>query len=183
MRVIGQIPICWDPDRDAAIQRAHDQFRWFGGGWAVNSDLPTTAGFDGATQFVRPEDVAESIPCGPDLDAIVDSVRNTGKPDSPTSRWCRSADESQDLFLKEAAGSLLEQAPKRIALKGETCHRGKGIYDDESADEPKRAVPGRPTRAGRAAWRRGRTRRTSPTRTTSPPPDGYWVSRPCRLRR
>ncbi len=65
VRVIGQIPVCWDPDRDAAIARAHDQFRWFAGGWAVNSDLPTTAGFEGATQFVKPEDVAESIPCGP----------------------------------------------------------------------------------------------------------------------
>ena len=47
VRVIGQIPICWDPDRDAAIARAHDQFRWFAGGWAVNSDLPTTAGLRG----------------------------------------------------------------------------------------------------------------------------------------
>jgi hypothetical protein len=70
-RVIGQIPVCWDLDRNAAVKRAYDQFRWFGGGWHVNADLPTTAGFAGATQFVRPEDVAESIPCGPDLDGIV----------------------------------------------------------------------------------------------------------------
>jgi G6PDH family F420-dependent oxidoreductase len=28
-RVIGQIPVCWDPDRDTAVKRAHDQFRWF----------------------------------------------------------------------------------------------------------------------------------------------------------
>jgi G6PDH family F420-dependent oxidoreductase len=72
-RVVGQVPVCWDPDRDAAIERTHDQFRWFAGGWAVNADLPTPAGFAGATRFVRPEDVAESIPCGPDLDAIVDA--------------------------------------------------------------------------------------------------------------
>jgi len=48
-RAIGQIPICWDPDEDTAKKRAHDQFRWFGGGWAVNADLPTPAGFAGAT--------------------------------------------------------------------------------------------------------------------------------------
>jgi len=42
--------------------------------WAVNADLPRTAGFAGATQFVRPEDTADSIPCGPELDAIVDAV-------------------------------------------------------------------------------------------------------------
>ena len=31
VRVVGQIPICWDPDRDTAVKRAHEQFRWFGG--------------------------------------------------------------------------------------------------------------------------------------------------------
>ena len=29
VRVVGQIPICWDPDRDTAVKRAHEQFRWF----------------------------------------------------------------------------------------------------------------------------------------------------------
>ena len=74
-RKIGQVPICWDPDRDAAVARAHDQFRWFAGGWAVNSELPTPAGFAAASQFVRPEDVAEQIACGPDLDELAESVR------------------------------------------------------------------------------------------------------------
>lgn len=74
-RKIGQLPISWDPDRDAAVKRAHEQFRWFGGGWKVNAELPGTAGFAAASQFVRPDDVAQSIPCGPDVEAIVDAVR------------------------------------------------------------------------------------------------------------
>ncbi|TMU90158.1 LLM class F420-dependent oxidoreductase [Streptomyces sp. DASNCL29] len=72
---IGQIPICYDPDRDAAIARAHDQFRWFGGGWKVNSELPGPASFAGATQFVRPEDVAASIPCGDDVGEFTELIR------------------------------------------------------------------------------------------------------------
>ena len=52
-RKIGQIPICWGPDKDAAIAKAHDQFRWFGGGWGVNADLPTPHGFAGG-EPVRP---------------------------------------------------------------------------------------------------------------------------------
>ncbi|MDT7567062.1 MAG: hypothetical protein QOG76_5686, partial [Pseudonocardiales bacterium] len=40
---IGQVPISWDPNRDAAIDRAHDQFRWFAGGWKVNAELPGTS--------------------------------------------------------------------------------------------------------------------------------------------
>jgi G6PDH family F420-dependent oxidoreductase len=109
VRVVGQIPICWDPDRDTAVQRAHDQFRWFGGGWAVNADLPTTAGFEGATQFVRQEDVADSIPCGPDLDAIVDAVRKYWEAGFTDIALVQIGDDSQELFLKEAAGSLLEK--------------------------------------------------------------------------
>jgi G6PDH family F420-dependent oxidoreductase len=71
---VGQVPISWDPDRDKAIARAHDQFRWFAGGWKVNAELPGTAAFAAATQFVTPEDVADNIPCGPDVDAHVQAV-------------------------------------------------------------------------------------------------------------
>ncbi|WP_020659601.1 TIGR03557 family F420-dependent LLM class oxidoreductase [Amycolatopsis benzoatilytica] len=69
-RKIGQLPVCWDPDRDAAVRRAHEQFRWFGGGWPVNAELPGTRAFAEATQYVREEDVAAGIPCGPDVEPI-----------------------------------------------------------------------------------------------------------------
>jgi G6PDH family F420-dependent oxidoreductase len=71
---VGQIPVCFDLDRDAAVSRAHEQFRWFAGGWKVNAELPGTAGFAGATQFVTPADVAESIPCGSDVDEFVNAI-------------------------------------------------------------------------------------------------------------
>lgn len=108
-RAIGQIPICWDPDRDAAIARAHEQFRWFAGGWAVNSDLPTTAGFAGATQFVRPEDVADNIPCGPDLDAVVEAVSAFWEAGFTDIALVQVGGESVEPFLEEAAGPLLER--------------------------------------------------------------------------
>jgi Luciferase-like monooxygenase len=107
-RVVGQIPVSWDPDRDAAVERAHDQFRWFAGGWEVNADLPTPAGFAGATQFVRPEDVAENIPCGPDLDAIVDAVRPYWEAGFTDVALVQIGGEARDLFLKEVAQPLLE---------------------------------------------------------------------------
>jgi G6PDH family F420-dependent oxidoreductase len=72
---VGQIPVCYDPDRDAAVARAHEQFRWFAGGWKVNAELPGTPAFAAATQFVTPDDVAASIPCGDDVDAFVEAVR------------------------------------------------------------------------------------------------------------
>ena len=108
VRVIGQIPICWDRDRDVAVARAHDQFRWFAGGWSVNADLPTTAGFAGATQYVRPEDVAESIPCGPDLGAIVSAVSAYWEAGFTDVALVQIGDEGQDAFLDEAAIPLLD---------------------------------------------------------------------------
>jgi hypothetical protein len=97
------------PDKDAAIARAHDQFRWFAGGWAVNADLPTPAGFAGASQFVRPEDVAETIACGPDLDELVAAVQPYWEADFTDIAVVQVGDEGQQRFLDEAAGPLLEK--------------------------------------------------------------------------
>jgi G6PDH family F420-dependent oxidoreductase len=72
---IGQMPICFDTDRNAAIARAHSLFRWFGFGWKVNAELPGPSAFDAASQFVREEDVAESIPCGDDVDAVIQAAK------------------------------------------------------------------------------------------------------------
>jgi G6PDH family F420-dependent oxidoreductase len=108
-RKIGQIPICWDPSEDAAMERAHEQFRWFGGGWAVNADLPTPAGFAGASQFVRPEDIAQTIPCGPDLDAIVEATRAYVDAGFTDIALVQVGDEGQSAFLEQAAGNLLSK--------------------------------------------------------------------------
>src|SRR3954454_2016665 len=72
---VGQMPISYGADTDAAVKRAHSLFRWFGLGWKVNADLPGTAGFDAASQFVREDDVAEGIPCGDDLDAVLEAAK------------------------------------------------------------------------------------------------------------
>ncbi len=108
-KAIGQLPICWDPDEKAAVERAHEQFRWFGGGWDVNADLPTTAGFSSASQFVTPDDVAESIPCGPDLDRIVEAVGAFWEAGFTDVALVQVGDQGQQRFLDEAAGPLLEK--------------------------------------------------------------------------
>ena len=108
-RAIGQIPICWDTDKEAAVARAHDQFRWFAGGWQVNADLPTPAGFAGATKLIHPEDVADSIPCGPDLEAIVAAVAEYWGAGFTDIALVQIGDETQERFLAEAAEPLLKE--------------------------------------------------------------------------
>lgn len=108
-RAIGQVPICWGPDKDAAVERAHELFRWFGGGWAVNADLPTPAGFEAASQFVRQEDVGSAIACGPDLDELAESLRPFWEAGFTDVALVQIGDESQDRFLDEIAPELLEK--------------------------------------------------------------------------
>jgi G6PDH family F420-dependent oxidoreductase len=72
---VGQIAVAYDADRDGAVERAHAQFRWFGLGWKVNADLPNPDSFEGATRFVTPQQVAESLPCGPDVDEHVEKIK------------------------------------------------------------------------------------------------------------
>ncbi|MFE3098819.1 TIGR03557 family F420-dependent LLM class oxidoreductase [Nocardia tengchongensis] len=107
-QVTGQVPISWDTDRNKAIHRAHDQFRWSTGGWDVNANLPTPAGFAAATQYVSPRDIAEQIPCGPDFDAIAESVRPYREAGFTGIALVQIGDEQQDRFLAEAAPPLLD---------------------------------------------------------------------------
>jgi G6PDH family F420-dependent oxidoreductase len=72
---VGQIAVAYDADRDAAVARAHEQFRWFGLGWKVNADLPNPDSFESATQFVTRDDVAEQLACGPDVEEYVEKVK------------------------------------------------------------------------------------------------------------
>jgi G6PDH family F420-dependent oxidoreductase len=71
----GQAAVCYGPDEAECRKIAYDQFRWFGFGWNVNAELPGPASFDSASQFVREDDVAKGIPCGPDVEAHVAAVK------------------------------------------------------------------------------------------------------------
>jgi G6PDH family F420-dependent oxidoreductase len=104
---IGQVPICWDLDEDTAVRRAHEQFRWSGLGWKVNAELPGTAGFAAATQFVRPADVAEQITCGPDVDAHVKAVQPYLKAGFTDVAIVQIGGDRQEAFLQWATDQLL----------------------------------------------------------------------------
>ena len=72
---VGQIAVCYDPDRDAAVARAHHQFRWFGLGWKVNADLPNPESFAAATEMVTPGQVGDQLACGPDVEEHVTKIQ------------------------------------------------------------------------------------------------------------
>lgn len=106
---VGQLPVCYDTDRDRAVQRAHDQFRWFSGGWKVNSELPHPDSFDAATRYVRPEDVAKSIPCGDDPQAVVEAVRQFTDAGFTEVALVQIGGDTQHDFLEWAGTELLPE--------------------------------------------------------------------------
>ena len=75
----------------------------------MNADLPTPAGFAAASQFVRPEDVAESIACVSDLDNMVEIVRPYWDAGFTDIALVQVGDNGQQAFLDRAAGPLLER--------------------------------------------------------------------------
>jgi len=104
---VGQIPVSYDPDRTTAMNRAHANFRWFAGGWKVNSELPGTQAFTAATQFVRPEDVAEQIPCGADVEEFVEKIRAFADAGFDQIALVQAGGEAQGAFLDWASATLL----------------------------------------------------------------------------
>ncbi|MGQ0624611.1 MAG: TIGR03557 family F420-dependent LLM class oxidoreductase [Sporichthyaceae bacterium] len=103
----GQLPICYDPDPAAARRRAHEQLRWFGAGWKVNAELPGPSAFAAASQFVREDDVAEAIPCGADVEAVVEAVRPWREAGFTHLALLQVGEEHQKGFLDWAEKDLL----------------------------------------------------------------------------
>lgn len=105
-RKVAQLPISWGTDSDAAVERAHRLFRWSAGGWKVNAELPGTAGFDQASSSVRPEDVAEQIPCGDDIDAVVAAAQKFFDAGYTDLALVQIDASEQDAFFKATAQLL-----------------------------------------------------------------------------
>ncbi|GAB2867323.1 LLM class F420-dependent oxidoreductase [Actinoallomurus bryophytorum] len=104
---VGQIAIAYDTDRDAAVKRAHEQFRWFGLGWKVNADLTGPPAFESATRFVTPDQVAEQLPCGPDVDEHVRKIKPFFDAGFDEIALVQIGGEQQDDFIAWAERELL----------------------------------------------------------------------------
>ncbi len=116
----GQLAVCFDTDLDAARTRAWEQFRWFSAGWKVNAELPGTSAFAAASDAIRPEDVAASIPCGSDVDAVLEAVDRFADAGYSHLALVQVGGEHQGPFIEWAADGLLERA--RAARSGPAEH-------------------------------------------------------------
>jgi coenzyme F420-dependent glucose-6-phosphate dehydrogenase len=73
--VYSQLTLCWGPDRDEAIDLVHRVWPNTGVPGQLSQDLPTPAHFEQAVEIVDRDMIAESVPCGPDVEAILQTAR------------------------------------------------------------------------------------------------------------
>lgn len=71
----AEASVCWARDEAQAVRVARERMRFGLLGWEVMAELPTTVGFEAATRFVRDEDIAQQMPCGPDPERHVAAIR------------------------------------------------------------------------------------------------------------
>ena len=71
----AQVTLCWAESEDDAKRTAHRIWPIAGLGGDLNQELPLPRHFEQAAESVSPDDVAEAIPCGPDVDRIVAEAR------------------------------------------------------------------------------------------------------------
>src|SRR5262245_8686021 len=73
--VIGQLTLCFDHDRDKAIDTALEVWPNAGVPGQLSQDLPTYTHFEQVAALVTRDTIAETIICGDDVDAVVKAAR------------------------------------------------------------------------------------------------------------
>ncbi|MFI5982455.1 TIGR03557 family F420-dependent LLM class oxidoreductase [Streptomyces sp. NPDC051555] len=73
--VLGGLKVCWDTDRDRAVDTAHRIWPTEHLPGELAQILPTPAHFEQASQLVTRDQVAQDVPCGNDVEEHVTAVR------------------------------------------------------------------------------------------------------------
>jgi hypothetical protein len=113
----GQLPVCYGADEESCQKLAHEQWRWGIFDWKVNSELPNPTSFDSATRHVRPEDLAERIPCGPDVAKHVAAARAWADAGFTHLAFVQVGGAMQDVFIDWAQHGCCQRCA-RIASRG-----------------------------------------------------------------
>ena len=71
----AQLNVCWAEDREAARKTVHQVWPNTGLPGQLAQDLPTWTHFEQAVELVTEDDATKSVPCGPDVEPILESVR------------------------------------------------------------------------------------------------------------
>jgi G6PDH family F420-dependent oxidoreductase len=111
--VYGQVGVCWGPSRDDAIRTVHEIWPTSSIPGEASQELPMPAQFESLASLVTPDQVAESIPCGPDLQPILDSIQQALEV-GVTHVYVHQIGPQQDEFLQVAEREILPEIRSRM---------------------------------------------------------------------
>jgi G6PDH family F420-dependent oxidoreductase len=103
----GQVAVAYGPDEAECRRRVREQFRFFGLGWPVNSELPYPRSFTMASAAVSEDEAVAQIPCGPDVERHVAAVRQFADAGFTHVAVVQVGDATQPDFLDFAQKELL----------------------------------------------------------------------------
>ena len=70
----NEVPIAPGPDRQRALEQAHEMIRFASGGWKVMAELPNPVNFEAATSRVTMDEIGRMVSAGPNAQDHVDQV-------------------------------------------------------------------------------------------------------------
>jgi G6PDH family F420-dependent oxidoreductase len=71
----AEATLAYAPSQEKGLELAHERFKFSAFGWSVMSELPSVEGFEAASRYVRPEDLAGSVGAGPDPETHLQVIR------------------------------------------------------------------------------------------------------------
>jgi G6PDH family F420-dependent oxidoreductase len=105
---VGMMHVAYDRDKDAALKRAHELWPNTALKGPLGQELALPSDFEGAAPMVRPEDVAESTPHGPDPEPYLEQIRKYADAGF-THVYVHQIGDNQDEFLDFAKRELFSQ--------------------------------------------------------------------------
>ncbi len=103
---LGMIHVAYDRDKDAALKRAHELWPNTALKGPLGQELARPEDFEAAAPMVRPEDVAETTPHGPDPEPYLEQIQKY-EDAGFTHVYVHQIGENQDEFLDFAKRELL----------------------------------------------------------------------------
>ncbi|NUT57238.1 MAG: TIGR03557 family F420-dependent LLM class oxidoreductase [Agromyces sp.] len=107
----GEVGLAWAEDEEQAVRAAFESSRWSLTGWKVMSELPNPVNFEASARYVREEDVAAQMPCGPEVAKHVAAVRSyeeAGYDHVVLANNGPDPDGFMDFFTRELKPALLD---------------------------------------------------------------------------
>lgn len=104
--VYCQIGVCWGPDKDEAVRLAHEVWPNAGIRGQASQELPSPVHFGELAQMVRPEDIEQAFPCGPEVEPILERAREAIDA-GVTDVYIHQVGPDQVPFLEMAARDIL----------------------------------------------------------------------------